>query len=186
MKFIKRALLTILILTMLGMLFRGGIYRQLVSYESVGIRNSYAITNDKLKDPIDGSIDKNLNPDIEQIIKISLSITSNQLTFTAANNDIDPNLLIDSKTAHCVGYAVFFSSTCNYLLKKYDMEDTWLVEHQIGQLYILGTNVHQYTNSSFFKDHDFVTIENIKTGAKYAVDPSLHDYAFIDFVVYKE
>jgi len=186
MKFIKRTFITILILTTVGLLFRGWFYRHLVTYKSVGLRTNYSATNEKLTDYIDTSIDNQTNPEIEQIVKHGLSITSRQLNFTSNKNDIDPNKLITSKTAHCVGYASFFATTCNYLLKRYNLADRWTAKPQIGQLYFLGTNIHKYFNSAFFKDHDFVTIENKKTGEILAVDPTVNDYLHIDFITYSK
>ena len=183
-KFIKRTLLAILILTIVGLLFRGWFYRHLVTYKSIGLRINYSATDEKLINYIDANIDKEANLDIKQIIKIGLSITSRQLNFTTNKNDVDPNKLVSSKTAHCVGYASFFATTCNYILKKYDLDDNWTVKSQIGQLYFLGINIHKYLHSSFFKDHDFVTIENKKTGEIYAVDPTLNDYLHIDLIKY--
>lgn len=184
MKIIKWIALAILILTTVGLLFRGWFYRQLVTYKSVGIRDSYSATDDKLVGFIGASVVKQTDPDIEAIIKLGLSITSEQLNFTADKNDIDPNKLITSKAAHCVGYATFFATTCNYLLNKYNLADTWAAKPQAGQLYFLGKNVHQYFNTPFFKNHDFVTIENKTTGQIFAVDPTVSDYLFIDFVTY--
>ena len=182
MKPLKRIFLTIIILSAIGFLFRGWLYRHIVTYKSVGLRNNYTATNEKFTDYIDASIAKQNELKIEQIIKLSLSITSWQLNYTVNKNDNDPNKLINSKRAHCVGYASFFSTTCNYLLKKYAFDDLWIVRHHVGQLYFLGTNVHQYFHSPFFKNHDFVTIENKATGEMYAVDPTINDYLWIDFV----
>jgi len=56
----------------------------------------------------------------------------------------------------------------------------------VEQLYFLGTNIHKYFNSSFFKDHDFVTIENKTTGEIFAVDPTVNDYLRIDFITYSK
>lgn len=186
MKFIKRTFLTILILTTVGLLFRGWFYRHSVTYKSVGLRTNYLATDEKLTGYIDASIDKQTDLDIKQIIKLGLSITSRQLNFTSDKNDIDPNKLINSKTAHCVGYATFFATTCNYLLDKYNLADTWTAKPQVGQLYFLGTNIHKYFNSSFFQDHDFVTIENKTTGEIFAVDPTVNDYLYIDFITYSK
>ena len=182
MKIIKRILLTILILTTVGILFRGWFYRHLITYKSVGHRTNYSATDNKLVDLINASANRQTDPDIEQIIKLGLSITSRQLNFTTNKNDTDPNKLITSKTAHCVGYASFFETTCNHLLKKYSLSDTWIAKPQIGQLYFLGTNIHKYFKSSLFKDHDFVTIENKTTGEIFAVDPTVNDYLLIDFI----
>ena len=184
MKFIKRTFLTILILTTVVILFRGWVYRHLVTYKSVGLRTTFSATDEELTDYIDASIGNQTNPDIEQIVKLGLLITSKKLNFTTDKNDTDPNKLITSKTAHCVGYASFFATTFNYLFKKYNLDDRWSAKPQIGQLYFLGTNVHKYFNSSFFKDHDFVTIENKETGELFAVDPTVHDYLYINFITY--
>ena len=192
MKFIKRALLIILIISTVGLLFRGWFYRHLVTYKSDGIRTNYLATNIKLTDYIDANTDNQTDPDIKQIIKLGLSITSRKLNFTAnKKNDTDPNKLIISKTAHCVGYASFFATTCNYLLEKYNLSDTWTAKPQVGQLDFLGTNIHDYLtkffkDTDFIKDHDFVTIENKKTGEILAVDPTVNDYLRIDFITYNK
>lgn len=184
MKSIKRIIITLLILTTLALSFRGWIYRHLITYKSVGIRNNYLATDEKLKAYIDANIDNQNDPSIEEIIKLGLSITSKQLNFTADKNDTDPNRLITSKSAHCVGYSTFFATTCNYLFEKYKLSDTWIAKPRAGQLYFLGTNIHPYFKSAFFKDHDFVTIENKITGEIFAVDPTVNDYLKIDFITY--
>lgn len=171
-------------MTVIGLMFRGWFYRHLITYRSIGLRTNYAANNDELIRCINSSTKKLKEADIKHIIKLGLSISSNQLRFTASKNDIDPNKLIQSKTAHCVGYAAFFSTTCNYLLAKYNLANTWTAKPQVGQLYFIGINVHPYFNTPFFNDHDFVTIENKTTGQVYAVDPTLSDYLHIDFVNY--
>ena len=191
MKFIKRTLLIILIISTVGLLFRGWFYRHLVTYKSVKIRTNYLPTNIKLTDYIDANTEKQTQPDIKQIINLGLSITSRKLNFTVDKNDTDPNKLIISKTAHCVGYASFFATTCNYLLEKYNLSDTWTAKPQAGQLIFLGTNIHKYftkffKDPDFIKDHDFVTIENKKTGEILAVDPTVNDYLRIDFITYNK
>lgn len=185
MKVIKRIILLSLMLISMGFVFRGWIYRSLVTYHSVGQRPNYPVTNQKLAAYLDVST-KDLNSlDIQQIIKKSLSVTGKQLNFTAAKNDVDPNELMTSKTAHCVGYATFFATACNYFINKYQPAGDWVAKPQIGQLYFLGVNVHAYFDSPFFKDHDFVTIENKTTGEIWAVDPSVDDYLKINFVSYQ-
>jgi hypothetical protein len=184
LKIIKWAALAMLMLTTVGLLFRGWFYRHLITYKSVGHRTNYFATNKQLVDIIDANADQENSIDIRQIIKLGLSITSEQLNFTAKKNEIDPNKLISSKTAHCVGYASFFATTCHYLLDKHNLAGTWIAKPQVGHLYFFGINVHQFFKSPFYKDHDFVTIENKTTGETFAVDPTLHDYFSIDFVAY--
>lgn len=182
MKFIKRIVRVGILLIVLSISFRGFIYRKLVAYKSIGQSTSYTITNEKLINSIDSAFAEFPDLSIDELVRLSLSITANKLSYSADKNDVDPNQLINSKTAHCVGYASFFASTCNYLLAKYGLADEWLAKPQIGQLYILNVNVHPYFSSSFFKDHDFVLIENRVTGEKIAVDPTIHDYLWIDFI----
>lgn len=184
MKIIIRTFITILILIIIALIFRGWLYRHLINYKSIGLRTNYSVKDKKLADLIETSIDKQTEPEIKQIIKLGLSITSTQLNFTSSKNDIDPNKLVNSKAAHCVGYAAFFATSCNYLLKKYNLADSWAAKPQIGKLYFLGINVHNYFNSRFFKDHDFVIIENKRTGEIFAVDPTINDYLYIDFITY--
>jgi hypothetical protein len=81
-----------------------------------------------------------------------------------------------------VGYAAFFATTCNYLLKKYHLDATWTAQPQAGKMYLLGENIHPYFHSPFFRDHDFVVIKNKVTGEILAVDPTIHDYLFINKV----
>ena len=186
MKFFKRTMLVILILATVGIFFRGWFYRHLLTYKSVGQRSTYLITNDKLAAFIDMNMGDKKRLDIKEVIKIGLSITSRHLNFTATKNDNDPNRLIYSKTAHCVGYASFFATTCNCLLKKNDLAGHWNAKPQIGQLFFIGININKCINTPFFKDHDFVTIENKETGEIFAVDPTVNDYFFIDFVTYRK
>jgi hypothetical protein len=167
-------------------LFRGWLYRNLVTYKSIGHRTSYSALNKQLIDCINAKTNELTNPGIEDVIQLGISVTSGQLNFTTEKNESDPNRLINTKTAHCVGYASFFATTCNYLLNKHNLADTWTAKPQVGQLYFLGINIHKYFNSSFFKDHDFVTIENNTTGQKFAVDPTACDYLLIDFVTYEK
>lgn len=88
-------------------------------------------------------------------------------------------------TTHCVGYASFFATACNFNLKKHHLDGSWVGYPDIGNLYFLGANVHPYFKSPFFKDHDFAIVENKQTGEKIAVDPTVADYLWIDFVTLK-
>lgn len=171
-------------ITAIGFLFRGWFFNQTVSYKSIGLRTNYPTTNATLTKYIEIGSSRLTEPDIHKIIKLGLSKTSERLKFTAEKNDNNPNMLIISKTAHCIGYASFFATTCNYLLKKYNLNDNWTAKPQIGQLSFFGINVHKYFHSSFFENHDFVIIQNKTTGEILAVDPIIHDYLGINFINY--
>lgn len=98
MKTFKRILWAILILTIVGFLFRGWIYRHVITYKSIGQRINYSATNNKLIDFIEKGANKNNDINVKDIIEQSLSLTSQQLNFTTCKNDNDPNKLISSKT----------------------------------------------------------------------------------------
>jgi hypothetical protein len=186
MKLTKRILSTLLLLATIGLVFRGPIFRLIVSYKSIGQRTAYSALNADLIDYIEKNERDEVIADIEEVIKNALSKTSKKLNYTTSKNDNDPNKLIDLKTAHCVGYAAFYATTCNHLLKKNDLDQEWVARPQVGQLYFLGENIHHYFDSPFFKDHDFVTIENSITGEVFAVDPTVNDYLFIDYITYEK
>lgn len=70
----------ILLLTAVGFLFRGWIYRHVVTYKSVGTRTTYTAISKNFTQYIDSCIDPQIKPDIKQIIKLALSITTEKLT----------------------------------------------------------------------------------------------------------
>jgi len=178
----KRIFLIVGVFLFLCVLFRGCVYRQVVAYESVGVRMSYMVTDNELQDCINASLKNESEMNIDEIIERSLEITASELNFTSGRNDIDPNKLIHSKDAHCVGYAAFYAATFNYILKEYKLDHAWNAVPQRGKIYFLGMNVHNWFSSSFFKDHDFVIIRNSETGEMKAVDPTLYEYFYIERV----
>ncbi len=186
MKIIKRISSIVIVLVIILLLFRGSIYRKLINYKSVIIRKEYVVKSSKLVNCIELNSENKQNLNIDEIIKLALLITSQELNFTADKNYNDPNKLIISKTAHCVGYASFFSSTCNYIIKKNKLDTVWTAKPYKGEIYFLGVNVHKYLNSPFFKNHDFVIIENKLSGEILAVDPTINDYFYINFVTIKK
>jgi len=182
MKFIKKALLTIFIISTLGILFRGWIYRHSFAYKTIKQRKVYPVVNKRLAEYLNKGVDEMKNPDIEKIIHFALLKTAQRLNYTMAKNDNDPNKLINSKTAHCVGYAAFFATSCNYLLKEFKLSDKWAAKHQVAHIYLFGNNIHKHFDKAFYKNHDFATIENKTTGKIYTIDPIVYDYLYIDYV----
>jgi hypothetical protein len=181
MKILKRIGIGALILIITVIVFRGWLYRHLITYKSIGERTTYVATDSNLLQYIDSNSSKQ-ESDIKRIIETSLTLTSKTLVFTDGLNDKDPNKLIISKRANCIGYAAFFSTVCNQLLEKNNINEQWIAKPLIGQLYFLDHNIHPYFKSAFFKDHDFAIIENKSSGQIFAVDPSLNDYTGIEYV----
>ena len=150
MKTIKRSLLMLILLTSVGFLFRGWIYRHVVTYKSVGTRTTYPASDKNFTQYIDSYIDNQMQPDIKQIIKLALAITSEKLNYAAQKTDIDPNILFTSRKAHCVGYAAFCTTTCNYLLKKYDLAYQW-TDHFVDH----NGNILTYSKAEYNLDQIF-------------------------------
>lgn len=186
LRFTKRLFLIITIITLLLIIFRAPLYREIISYQTINERFSYIISNDKLKNYIEKNSAQINNPELFDIVKLSLKMTSNELQFSKVQKYDDPNKLYFEKDAHCIGYAAFCSSICNYLFIKKKFDENWRAVSVKGHIFIFGKNIHNYLKSAFFKDHDFVVIKNMKTNERFAVDPSLHDYLLIDHVTLKE
>ena len=186
MKFFKKLLFGLLILTILTFLLRNWLFWQLFSYQAVGNRPAYPIENPALRTYIESHLPTNPAKSPRVILKKALQLSAKQLHFTAARNHNDPNLLINSHSAHCVGYAAFTTTVCNELLRRYELNTEWKAEAQVGQIHFLGINIHPYFNSAFFKDHDFVVLENRKTDEQLSVDPTVYDYFGIVFIRLKK
>ena len=180
----KKALKVFAILLLTTLLLRGWIYRYSVNYTSIGTRNSIEITNQDLLDKI--QIHSNdQQADIQKIIKIANSITIETLNFTGGPTSNNPNELMQTRQANCIGYSALFNSIANQLITQYQLTDRIQAKHHIGQLDFLGINLHQLFSHPFFKDHDFNTLQDLQTGKVYAIDPSLSDYLGIKRVAFE-
>lgn len=165
-------------------LFRGTIFRNTINYNKIGTRTTISISNQILIDKIESrSANRNLN--IKQIIQIAKSVTIEELSFSGNQVSNDPNVIIQTKKANCIGYAALFNSIADYLIVKNNLSDQIEVKHLIGQLDFFGLDLHQFFDSPFFKDHDFNSIQHLVTKEVYYVDPSISDYLGIDKVVSK-
>ncbi|NDV93772.1 hypothetical protein D0T84_02425 [Dysgonomonas sp. 521] len=170
---------TIVVLALL-FLFRGNIYRMAVKYEDAGGRKSYDIKDDSLAMfinqnlPNDESLDANI--DIEQIVDLSQEITTRMLDFSIDAQYSDPQKLMITRDANCVGYAAFTASVGSYLLKRFEMDKEWEAKPKKGKLYLFGNNMHKGVKSGWFKDHDFVVFRNKNSKEEIYADPSIYEY----------
>ena len=177
---LKILCLSIIVLTA----FRGTVFRTIVKYQDIGNRSVVVITNDELIDKITAKSDTHIS-ELNEIVKIAEQITIDELSFTSEKTTSNPNDLILSKKANCVGYSAMFNSIANFIIKRDGLQDEFEAHHKIGQLSLLGVNVHQYFDNTFFRDHDFNVIRNKKTGETYTTDPSLSDYLHISRIAKK-
>ncbi len=168
-----------ILILLFALLIRGWLFRLMVAYHATQSHAIFGVEDFEYQAsleqiPIDTSI--------EAIIHQSLNFTSQQLRFTIDKNPVNPNLLFHSKTAHCVGYAAYFATTCNFLIEKAHLENRYEAKHLRGNITFLGFDIHQIIESPFFQDHDFNVIEDKRNGRLYFVDASLKDYLRIDYV----
>lgn len=175
MKFIKSISL-IIILGILLFISRDFLFSHLVKYEitSTGLSNKKIEPN--LKKYIAVSATELESGDIAEIVELALKLTSEKLKFTTRQRSNNPNDLFVTGKAHCVGYAIFYSSVCNELLFREGLNNQWTTKPYVGKIHFLNLNVHKIFNSDFLKDHDFVIVENLKTGEQITIDPVLYDY----------
>ena len=165
-------------------LFRGIIFKLAIKYNEIGSRPEIEITNQKLIEKVVRN-SENKEIDLKNILEIADKITKEELTFTTNRASNNPNELINTNQANCVGYSAMFNSITNYLIRKNKLQDEIEAKHKIGQLELFGINLHQLFESPFFRDHDFNEITNKKSGEKIFIDPSVSDYLRIKRVAKK-
>ena len=173
-KYIKNACIVFVLL----FICKGFLYRKLVNYTKIDTRENYAITNENLLQTVETAIkDKELA--IDDIIKLSLEITTKQLHFEVAEASNNPNINFTTQKAHCVGYASLCNSIGNYILREKNLAEIYEFKHVVGTIEFLGYNVNDIIQNPFFKDHDYNEILNKETGEKQFIDASVYDYTWI-------
>lgn len=174
----KRLLVTLGILLLL-VLFRGPLFRLCCTYHVTGKRTTYTPGNPALEAEVKTAAATQPTGDAQKLTDAALDLTSKRLSFTSSSCAVDPAITFTTRKTHCVGYAAYFSAVFNALAQQNGLGKivhSWPVK---GELHLFGINVHHYLHGGFFRDHDFCVIENINTGEKWYVDPSLEDYSGI-------
>lgn len=157
-----------------------------LSYRIISGRKSVKLTNDSLKREVDDWLEETEKFGIDAYTDFILGLTKSHLSFSFGKCASDPNLLLKSGEANCIGYAAMFNSLFNYGIKKKGLAGNYKCRHYVGKIYIAGQNVHTLFNDPFFKDHDFNVIECRNESTRIAVDPSLYDYLGVKRVALKE
>lgn len=172
----------LLIIIFAGIFCRKYLFNEFFRYEIIKERPISKITNQALKSNLDEN--KSINS-VEKIIQNSLDETSTSLNFTFNKCDTEVNSLVESKKTNCIGYAGFLASVIQYKIDQNGLNNQWKVHHKVGEIYFLNENINKYFSSGFFKDHDFVTVENTETNEVIAVDATVYDYLKIDRIKLK-
>lgn len=162
----KFGILLVLIFAMF--LGRNLLFRALFRYETIRERKVLELKDEELNNERYGNI--------EDIIQSSLEQTSETLQFSFEPCENDPNRLLNTKKANCIGYSAFLAALIQNGLRENKLDEAWKVRHEVGEIYFLNQNIHRYFTSPFFKDHDFVVVENKVTKEKIAIDAAVYDY----------
>ena len=112
--------------------------------------------------------------DLEDLIEESLEITKDDLSFSLkSSGNSNVNTLLKTKKAHCVGYANYFNSVLQQLIRKNKLKDI-KISHVRAKVSFIGINLH-IIDAKEFKDHDICVVYDLKNNKKYYVDPSLSE-----------
>jgi len=173
----KNSLKFFILLIVIILFFRGFFYRSLISYVDNGTRENIALTNPDLINLIDTELkSKNTIYNLETIANTADKITRNTLKFSSSQVSKNPNDIFYSHKTNCVGYAAMFNSIANYIIINQNLQNEIQCHHKIGQLHLLGKNIHPFFDSPFFKDHDYDVILSKSEDNEIAIDPSVSDY----------
>lgn len=183
-RFTKILLIIALILAAL-FVFRGTIYRTVVTYKEDGSRKNYKVKDKNLAIFIEDNIKSSQAGDIESIVDLSQEITDLALTFSVDAKENDPNKTVLLRQANCVGYAAFAASVGNYLIEKYKLDEVWEAKPIKGKLYLFGVDMHSQFKNKSFKDHDFVVFRNKITKKEITIDPTVYDRFGIERITKK-
>ncbi|BDS11559.1 hypothetical protein [Aureispira anguillae] len=181
-KKLKRTLKVVGFLLVLTLIFRGWIFRQSISYTPIGTRNHIKLTDKKLIATLKLEQEKQTNTSLDEIIKIARNKTNENLSFTTEKSSRNPNQALKVGKANCIAYSALFNSIANYLINAQNLETKYKAIHWIGKIDFMGIDLHQFFESTFFKQHDYNEILNLETGEKIHIDPTISDYLKIHSV----
>jgi len=173
----KRLLIPLLFFVVI-IICKGNIFRTFINYQTIGNRNVTSEQSVRFVDYL-SALPEIKNANIKAICEKSLEITSAHLNYTFRKCKTDPVSVYENKFTNCIGYSMFYASICNHYLNKYKLNEDWKVTPKVGKLYFSGLDIHRLFDQPNFKDHDFVSVTNQKTGEKIFLDPTLHDYSGI-------
>jgi hypothetical protein len=165
MRSIARLFLFVFVGLLLVWLFRGTLYRSIVTYKVVGVRAAIAT--------LDTAFGTTMGRD--EAISEALDATSTRLYFSMGHVSNDPAELMKGGPANCIGYSALCASLLVAQLERSGMDDRYTVEHVIGKLYIGRWSLHTMFHGPFWKDHDIVRITDRRNGQRVYVDPALFD-----------
>lgn len=165
----KRFIIALLALLVIIILCRGLLWRLISSYEDIKQLPLQTLTDKRLKEKIRT---ETKGMDGKEIISYCSRLTADCLSFSFANAEGNINKMYPKGKAHCVGYAAFFATTCQYAFSVNGIDGK--CRHKRGLIHICGLNVHApFADIGSLKDHDYVRVS--LGGKALTVDPSIED-----------
>ena len=174
--FLKKTALALLVFFSIVWLGRNWLFNNLFSYKTDSVISAQLIENQSvvIKKPNVGEADS--------LLRATLEETSEKLQFSFEKCANDPAEIAKTGRANCIGYAAFFKNILEKKLAAVGFLADFRIEHRRGRLYFLRTDIHRFSKSKFWKDHDFVAVRQLSTGAEWTVDPSLFDFLGLGFI----
>lgn len=164
----------ILIVILLLIIFKGPLFRLVFTYQPVSEVPILPFTDQTFQLKINQEIASS-ELDLEEIHSMALELTAETLSFTFENVSSNPNDVCKSSKANCVGYSALYTSIVNVILAEQNLEHKFQVQHLRGHVHFLGINIHQFTDSPFFQNHDYCLIRDLETDQFLYSDSSLFD-----------
>lgn len=178
LKLLKGILLFITVILVMTIVFRGPIFHWVFSYSTIQTREITRLNAESSK----YFSERDCGDLIEAKIQKNLKIVGKALEYSFESVSSDPNSFRNNSKAHCVGYSALYASLLNADFECSELRNIWAVRHCVGQIHLFGFNLHSLFDSSFFKDHDFVVVENLISGEIVVIDPVIYDYLLIETV----
>jgi hypothetical protein len=174
--FLRRAVVVLLVVTIVAVALHGPLYRMVVNYQIIGERGGAEPTVSR------SSTSRTAEFDMDELIDAALDSVAERLHFSTGKVSSDPDRLMNGGPANCIGYAALFKTILQKELSSTGHADAFAVEQVIGELHIGDWNMHSAFRSPFWKDHDIVRITDRSTGTRIYVDPTLFDVIGIERV----
>jgi hypothetical protein len=170
------------LLLVLTFLLRNVLYTSFVDYRNARDRSTAGLIADKeIRAELAAWAKANPEASARRMHGKALDITARELQFSLkASSDV--STILSTHKAHCVGYSRLYCASFNTLAKETDQSGDYRCKHRVGEIHLLGYNVHELFSSPSFKDHDFNVITDTKGTVLLATDPNLYDYSYISKV----
>lgn len=157
------------------------------SYQVLWQRNlGFVVTNASLQQEIKDWLQENQEIDLDDLIDFLLDLTSEYLEFSFTQNNNNPDILITSKKANCIGYASFYASVFQFSIQQAQLQNRYQCQQVVGKIFYLGQDAHQFFDNPFFANHDFIIIQDLENHQTTVIDPSFYAYLGVRNIDLKE